>query len=304
MTRARLDPFLEMMAVERGASRNTLAAYRRDLADAAAFAAARQVPLEAADTLLLRAYLAQLSAAGYSARTLARRLSALRQYFGFLYAEAARPDDPSLALDGPRLGRPLPKGMAETAVDRLIQAAAGRPAPDGPRLVLWLELLYGSGLRVSELTQLPLSALGRDARALVVRGKGDKERLVPLTEPAMAAARCYLAVRPGFLAEGQASRFLFPVKGRPGPVGRDRVWQSLKQLAVDAGLDPQAVSPHALRHAFATHLIEGGADLRSVQQLLGHADIATTQIYTHVAAPRLTAVVANHHPLAALKPRG
>jgi integrase/recombinase XerD len=304
VTPKRLDAFLEMMAVERGASRHTLDAYRRDLADAGQFAAARQTALDAADTTLLRGYLAGLSDAGYSARTLARRLSALRQYFGFLYAEAARPDDPTLPLDGPRLGRPLPKNMAEAAVEQLIAVAAARPDPGGPRLGLWLELLYGSGLRVSELAQLPLSALGREARALVVRGKGDKERQVPLTEPATSAARRYLAVRAQYLAEGQASRFLFPVRGRPGPVGRDRVWLELKQAALEAGLDPQAVSPHVLRHAFATHLIEGGADLRSVQQLLGHADIATTQIYTHVATPRLKAVVANHHPLAALKPRG
>jgi integrase/recombinase XerD len=282
-----LDAFLEMLAVERGASPNTLAAYRNDLAHFDAFAGARGRSLDSADTAALRDYLAGLSRADFSPRTAARRLSSLRQYFRFAYAEGWRREDPTLALDSPRLGQPLP----------MIAVAAARPAPHGPRLVAILEILYASGMRISELAELPLGAVARDPTTLIVRGKGSKERLVPLTEAARAALKRYLEIRPQCLAEGQTSRFLFPVPGKPKPLSRVRIGQLLKELASSAGLDPAKVSPHVLRHAFATHLLEGGADLRSVQQMLGHADIATTQIYTHVAVPRLKSLVSNHHPL-------
>ena len=286
-----------MLAVERGASPHTLAAYRNDLEDAAAFVGARGSALDAADTPALRDYLAGLSRAGLAPRTAARRLSALRQYFRFAYAEGWRRDDPTLALDAPRLGRPLPKLLSAEDIAALIAAAAAQPPPHGPRLIAILEILYASGMRISELAALPLGAVARDPATLIVRGKGAKERLVPLTDAARAAIKAYLAVRPRFLAEGQSSRFLFPEPGKPAPVSRVRIGQFLKALAVAAGLDPAKVSPHVLRHAFATHLLEGGADLRSVQQMLGHADIATTQIYTHVAVPRLKALVSSHHPL-------
>ncbi len=276
-----------MLAVERGASPNTLAAYRNDLAHFDAFAGARGRSLDSADTAALRDYLAGLSRADFSPRTAARRLSSLRQYFRFAYAEGWRREDPTLALDSPRLGQPLP----------MIAVAAARPAPHGPRLVAILEILYASGMRISELAELPLGAVARDPTTLIVRGKGSKERLVPLTEAARAALKRYLEIRPQCLAEGQTSRFLFPVPGKPKPLSRVRIGQLLKELASSAGLDPAKVSPHVLRHAFATHLLEGGADLRSVQQMLGHADIATTQIYTHVAVPRLKSLVSNHHPL-------
>ncbi|MBI3517244.1 MAG: tyrosine recombinase XerD [Proteobacteria bacterium] len=294
---AHLDAFIEMLTVERGASPHTRAAYRRDLDDFAAFAATRGQSLDGGDAAVLRAYLASLSRAGFSPRTTARRLSALRQYFRFAYAEGWRPDDPTGALDGPRLGQPLPKVLDATDITAMLVAAAARPAPHGVRLVAIIEILYASGMRVSELVGLPLGAATRDPQTLIIRGKGAKERMVPLTDAARDALKRYLEVRPRFLAEGQTSRFLFPVPGKPAPLSRVRIGQLLKAVAAAAGVDPATVSPHVLRHAFATHLLEGGADLRSVQQMLGHADIATTQIYTHVAVPRLKSLVANHHPL-------
>ena len=292
-----LDAFLDMMVAERGCSPHTRAAYARDLEHFRVFAAAHGADADAADTDLLRRYLADLSRAGFSARTLARRRSALRQFFGFTFAEGWRRDNPSLALDGARVGLTLPKLLSAEEIVAMIAAAARRPGPDGVRLVAIIELLYASGLRISELSQLPLGAVQRDSHAIVVRGKGDKERMVPLTDAAHDALAAYLEVRPRFLAEGQSSRFLFPVRRKPRPLSRVRIGQLLKAVALAAGVDPARVSPHVLRHAFATHLLEGGADLRSVQQMLGHADIATTQIYTHVAVPRLKSLVRDHHPL-------
>ena len=292
-----LDAFLDMMVAERGCSPNTKAAYARDLEHFRAFAAARGADADAADTALLRGYLADLSKAGFSARTLARRRSALRQFFGFTFAEGWRGDNPTLTLDGAKIGLALPKLLSSEEIAAMIAAAAKRPGPDGVRLAAIIELLYASGLRVSELSLLPLGAVQRDGRAIVVRGKGNKERMVPLTDAARDALAAYLEIRPRFLAEGQTSRFVFPVAGKPRPLSRVRIAQLLKAVALDAGVDPARVSPHVLRHAFATHLLEGGADLRSVQQMLGHVDIATTQIYTHVAVPRLKSLVRDHHPL-------
>ena len=289
------DAFIEMLQVERGASAHTLEAYRRDLDDLAAFLGGASI--DGADTEALRGYLTQLSRAGFSPRTAARRLSALRQYFRFAYAEGWRADDPTLTLDGPRLGQPLPKVLASEDIVAMIAAAARDASPHGIRLVAILELLWASGMRVSELAGLPLGAASRDPQSLIVRGKGNKERMVPLTYSARAALKNYLSVRTTFLVEGQTSRWLFPVPKKPKPLSRVRIGQLLKDVAVAAGVDPAKVSPHVLRHAFATHLLEGGADLRSVQQMLGHADIATTQIYTHVAVPRLKSLVSNHHPL-------
>jgi integrase/recombinase XerD len=295
-----------MIAAERGAALNTIEAYRSDLENFAAFTAARGRDVAAAGTEDLRAYLAKLNAAGMAPRTAARRLSALRQFHGFLFGEGLRPDDPTAIIDSPRQGRPLPKVLSEAEVDRLLAAARSRPGVEGLRLNALLELLYATGLRVSELVALPASAAARDARVLIVRGKGGKERMVPLSGPARAALARYRAARSrGRLREGRParapareSRWLFPSRGRSGHLTRQRVGQLLKGLAIEAGIDPAKVSPHVLRHAFASHLLAHGADLRSVQKMLGHADISTTQIYTHVLSERLKALVRDHHPLA------
>ncbi len=292
-----VESFLEMMAAERGAARNTLDSYRRDLADLAAFLAARGADIAAADSAALRAYLKRLADAGFAAGTAARRLSSLRQFYRFLVAEGLRADDPAAVLDAPRRRRPLPKILAEGDVDRLLAAARARDDPEGRRLSALLEILYAAGLRVSELVRLPWPLLRHEERFLVVRGKGDRERLVPLGEPARAALAAYLEVRPHFLGRRKASRWLFPSRGAEGHLTRQRFGQLLKEQAALAGLPAAKVSPHVLRHAFATHLLADGADLRAVQQMLGHADITTTQIYTHVLEDRLKATV-RRHPLA------
>lgn len=296
------ETFLEMMAAERGAADNTVNSYQRDLVDFAAFAARRRVRPEDATADVLRAYLKRLADAGMAETTSARRLSALRQFFRFLYREGLRRDDPTATLDGPRLRRPLPKYLSEAEVESLLAAARERPGAEGARLVALLEILYATGLRVSELVGLPLSALPREGRMLIVRGKGGKERMVPLSEPAEEATAAYRAERARFLPKGRASRaaegWLFPSRGRGGHLTRARFQQLLKELAVAAGIAPKRVSPHVLRHSFASHLLAHGADLRSLQQMLGHADIATTQIYTHVLEERLKALVADKHPLA------
>jgi len=294
-----IDAFLEMMVAERGAAANTVAAYRRDLADYAAFLARRGGDPLAADVADLRAYLGRLEEAGLAAGTAARRLSALRQFHRFLCAEGLRADDPSAALDSPRQGRRLPKILSEAEVDGLLAAARARPGAGGARLVALLEILYATGLRVSELVGLPMDALSRDARFLVVAGKGGKERLVPLGEPAMAALADWLSHRRAALKGAAASPWLFPSRAAGGHLTRQRLAQLLKELAVEAGLPPARVSPHVLRHAFATHLLAHGADLRAIQQMLGHADVSTTQIYTHVVDSRLARLVESAHPLAA-----
>ncbi len=295
-----VEAFLEMLAAERGAAKLTIAAYRNDLDDFAAFLAAAGKPVEAADAAALRRYLGRLVGAGMAPRTTARRLSALRQFHKFLFAEGVRSDDPTGQLDSPRLGRPLPKLLGEAEIEALIAAARQMAGPEGKRLVCFVELLYATGLRVSELVALPLGRL-RDERFLLVTGKGGKERLVPLGASARQALADYAAVRGEFLAEGATSRFLFPSRGAEGHLTRRRCGQLLKALALAAGLDPARVSPHVLRHAFASHLLDHGADLRTVQQMLGHADIATTQIYTHVQGERLRTLVETHHPLARRK---
>lgn len=291
-----VEAFLEMLAAERGAARNTLDAYGRDLRGFLAYASRRGRDALSADADDLRAWLGVQAGAGMSARTTARRLSALRQFFHFLYAEAMRGDDPSLAIDAPKQGRPLPKYLSEEQVDRLLAAAAALPGPRGVRTTALLEILYATGLRVSELVGLPLSAIGRDAQVLSVRGKGGKGRMVPLTEPATDALAAWLAIRTGFIAAGNP--WLFPSRAAEGHLTRVRFGQILKELAIDAAIAPALVSPHVLRHSFASHLLAHGADLRSLQQMLGHSDIGTTQIYTHVLAERLKALVQAAHPLA------
>jgi integrase/recombinase XerD len=290
-----------MLAAERGAAPLTLAAYHNDLSDLADFLAGRGSALEIADAAALHNYLAGASTARLAPRTLARRISAMRQFYKFLLLEGVRQDDPTTDLDTPRLGRPLPKILSETEVDRLIAAASAWPGDEGVRLRCVLELLYATGMRISELVTLPLAAVRRDPQFLVISGKGGKERLVPLSEPSRVALDAYLGCRERFLPDSRHSRWLFPSRGRAGHLTRQRCGQLLKELAITAGLAPERLSPHVLRHAFASHLLDHGADLRSVQQMLGHADITTTQIYTHVLSDRLRNLVETAHPLARRK---
>jgi integrase/recombinase XerD len=297
------ESFVEMLRAERGASRNTELAYSADLKDLETFLSRRKQSSSTADATALRAYLKSLDYVGMTPRTVARRLSVMRQFFRFLLAERIREDDPASTLDSPRLGRPLPKVLSREEVDRLIEAARAKDEADGGRMATLLEILYAAGLRVSELVALPLSAVERDPSMLTVRGKGDKERLVPLSDPARVAIAAWLRMRAAALGEGETSRFLFPSRGRSGHLTRQRFAQLLKEAALGAGIDPARVSPHVLRHAFASHLLEGGADLRSVQMMLGHADIATTQIYTHVLDEKLRSLVQDKHPLARRKRR-
>ena len=288
-----------MLAAERGAAENTLQSYTRDLEQFAGWLASRGAPApEAAGEDDLRGYLQSLPRAQVAPATAARRLSCLRQFYRFLYAENIRADDPTAKLDSPRKARSLPKILSEEEVERLLAAAHENDDAESLRRAALLETLYASGLRVSELVGLPLAALREDTDMILVRGKGDKERLVPLGDAARGALAAYLSVRGAFLAEGEQSKWLFPSRADSGHLTRQRFGQILKEIAVAAGVPPSKVSPHVLRHAFASHLLAHGADLRSVQQMLGHADVSTTQIYTHVLEERLRALVQQHHPLA------
>lgn len=290
-----IEAFLEMMAVERDASPHTLSAYARDLTDAETSTGG----LMQADAEAVEAWFADLSRRGLSAATAARRRSAARQFYRFALAEGWRTDDPSRRLDAPKQGRSLPKVLSREEIDRLLEASGRRDAAAGLRLVALVELAYASGLRVSELLALKVEAVRRDPAYLIVRGKGGKERLAPLNAAARTAIKAWLTARDEKRKpEAPDSPWLFPSSGKSGHLTPRRFAQLLDEAAVVAGIDPARVSPHVLRHAFATHLLEGGADLRVVQTLLGHADIATTQIYTHVATDRLAQVVQQNHPLA------
>ena len=295
--------YLDMLAAERGAGDNTLDAYGRDLADFTAYLAGSRRSVATATTEDLRAYLGALGKRRLRPATVARRLSAIRQLFRFLYAEGQRRDDPAAVLEGPKRVRALPKTLTLAEVDRLLRvASSGDPAAPLPvrlrvaRLACLVELLYATGLRVSELVSLPASAARRDARVIVVRGKGGKERLVPLNEAAKRTMAEYLAL--AAQAGSGGSKWLFPSSGDSGHLTRQHFARELKALAAAAGLRAAQVSPHVLRHAFASHLLHNGADLRVVQTLLGHADISTTQIYTHVLDERLKSLVRDLHPLA------
>jgi integrase/recombinase XerD len=340
-----IELFLDMLAAERGAGANTLSAYGRDLADFSAHLGARSRLVATATTDDVRGYLGQLNKRGFAAASVARRLSAIRQLYRFLYAEGHRQDDPSAILEGPKRGRTVPMVLSIAEVDRLLAASrragqgADLSAPEAlraARLTCLIEVLYATGLRVSELVTLPASAAERQARMLIVRGKGNKERMVPLNEAAKQAMRDYLALLEGAspqaarpqaarpqaarpqaaspqaaspqAAKPQAARppaaakarskWLFPSFGESGHLTRQHFARDLKELAAAAGLRAEQVSPHVLRHAFASHLLHNGADLRLVQTLLGHADISTTQIYTHVLEERLKSLVRDLHPLA------
>ncbi|MBM3558254.1 MAG: site-specific tyrosine recombinase XerD, partial [Alphaproteobacteria bacterium] len=270
-----------MLSAERGAAANTIAAYRRDLVDFEGFIGGRGRGARNCAVEDLRDYVGAMSKAGMAATTVARRLSALRQYFKFLYADGRRGDDPSATLDNPRKGRPLPKVLSETSVSEILAAAADGQEPDDLRLRALLELLYATGMRVSELVGLPLSAVLGDKPVLRIRGKGNKERIVPLGGAARRAVEAYLALR-GAHVGPRNGKWLFPSHGRSGHLTRQHFARELKRVAERAGHDSRRVSPHVLRHAFASHLLHHGADLRSLQQMLGHADISTTQIYTHL----------------------
>ena len=295
--------YLDTLAAERGSGANTLAAYGRDLADFSRFLRGIGRAVATASTEELRAYLAELSRRGMRAATVARRLSAIRQLYRFLYAEGRRSDDPAAVLEGPKRERALPKTLTLSEVDALLRAAGSVDANAAPaarlraaRLSCLLEILYATGLRVSELVALPMAAARKDARVIVVRGKGNKERLVPLNEAAKRAMVAYL----NLLAQSgrdARSKWLFPSFGESGHLSRQHFARELKSLAGAAGLRPVQLSPHVLRHAFASHLLHNGADLRVVQTLLGHADISTTQIYTHVLEERLKSLVRDLHPL-------
>ena len=299
-----IELFLDMLAAERGAGANTLSAYRHDLTDLSEFLSTAGSSIAKAATDDLRAYLGALAKRGFKASSVARRLSALRQLYRFLYAEGRRGDDPAAVLEGPKRGLMLPKILSIAAVDRLLkQGHADAADPKRPpserlraaRLACLLEVLYATGLRVSELVTLPASSARKDARMLVVRGKGGKERLVPLNDAAKRAMADYLAL---LKSQGRPeTKWLFPSFGESGHLTRQHFARDLKVLAGAAGLKPAQVSPHVLRHAFASHLLHNGADLRVVQTLLGHADISTTQIYTHVLEERLKSLVRDLHPL-------
>jgi integrase/recombinase XerD len=301
-----VELFLDMLAAERGAGENTLAAYRNDLDDLSAHLRAAKRTIAGARTDDLRKFIAGLHERGFKASSLARRLSAMRQLYRFLYAEGRRTDDPAAVLEGPKRTRALPKVLSIADVDGLLtQARANSENTNQPpaqrlraaRLLCLLEVVYATGLRVSELVALPASAARRDQRMLVVRGKGGKERLVPLNSQAKRAMAEYLELRAD--ADGDArSKWLFPSFGEQGHLTRQHFARELKSLGQACGIQPERLSPHVLRHAFASHLLHNGADLRVVQTLLGHADISTTQIYTHVLEERLKTLVRDLHPLA------
>lgn len=304
LSRAHIEAFLEMMSAERGAAGNTLSSYERDLEDLQSFLAAGNASALTAQSANLSAYLAHLGAQGFAASSQARKLSAMRQFYKFLYAEGLRGDDPTAILDAPKKGRSLPKIMSEDDVTRLLDLAAKDAAEPGPdqlarlRMLALLELLYATGMRVSELVSLPVKVLDQEGRFLIIRGKGNKERLVPLSRSAIAALGPYGQARQASLAKTGDSPWLFPSAGKEGYLPRQVFARDLKGLAARAGLRTAAISPHVMRHAFASHLLQNGADLRVVQELLGHSDISTTQIYTHVLEERLRELVQTHHPLA------
>lgn len=302
---AQLELFLDMMAAERGASAHTLAAYRRDLQNLAEFSTSRGIDWADIDGEVLEAYMGDLNKRGMAASTAARHMSSLKRFYKFLQAEGLRADNPADKLRRPKAQRPLPKLLSMDETERLIAAAYALPhgsakqAHDRLRAICLVEVLYAGGLRVSELVSLPRRAAAGDARVLMVRGKGGRERMVPLSPPALEALANWRAIL-DVEAENKGAVFLFPARGKSGHISRQRFAQILQQLAIQAGLSPSRVSPHVVRHAFATHLVENGADLRAVQQMLGHADISTTQIYTHVLEERKKTLLAESHPLAAL----
>lgn len=292
-----IESFLSVIVAERGASPRTVQAYEHDLKDLTAFLKTRGKNLDTAQSVDLEQYMHAVVADGLSPKTQARRASAMREFYRFMYTEGYREDNPTDVLDSPKTGKPLPKYLSEKEVADLLDAARDK----NERLYTLLEVIYASGMRVSELVSLPLNAVLDDNHAIMVTGKGRKQRLVPLNEPAQRAIAHWLVMRESFLKRGQKSKWLFPTIARQGYLTRDGFFKELKKLALCVGIDPAHVSPHVFRHSFASHLIAHDADLRSVQKLLGHADIATTEIYTHILPDRVKKLVKSKHPLAHLK---
>ncbi|MDO5631477.1 MAG: site-specific tyrosine recombinase XerD [Paracoccus sp. (in: a-proteobacteria)] len=303
-----ISAFLDAMAAERGAARNTLEGYGRDLIDFAAHLAARGGDLTSATRDQIEDYLAACDALGLARSTRARRLSSIRQFCAFALSEGWRADDPAIRIAGPGRAARLPRSLTMAEVESLIAAAprAGRDPAEQARNACLIELLYATGMRVSELVGLPVAATRGDPQVLLIRGKGSKDRMVPLSRPARDALTHWLALRDtapentplGRLVAGRGARWLFPAPSAAGHMPRQVFGRLLDQMAVLAGIAPARVTPHVIRHAFATHLLEGGADLRAIQTLLGHADLGTTEIYTHVLADRMRRLVLDHHPLA------
>jgi integrase/recombinase XerD len=304
MLHPEVDAFLEMLVAERGAARNTIDAYRRDLNHFVLFL--KENPTADVSLFMVTAkqvneYLIHLSQEGRKSATLSRRLSSLRQFYQFLVSENWATSNPTATIDAPRQERSLPKILSEEEIIRLLKIAQSQTDPEGYRLYAMLETLYASGLRVSELISLPFTSVHPNKAFLLIKGKGGKERLVPLSEPSLSALKTYLTVRPSFLARSglKGQKWLFPSNSKEGHLTRQRFGQLLKELAIASNLDPDKLSPHVVRHAFATHLLTHGADLLAIQKLLGHADLSTTQIYTHVVTDHLKDLVNDHHPLAA-----
>jgi integrase/recombinase XerD len=303
LSAAHAEAFYEMMSAERGASKNTLAAYQKDIEELTAFLKTRNVTLDSASSGDLQAFLAHMAREGYKASSQARRLSAIRQFYKFLYAENIRVDDPSGILDAPKKGRALPKTLTENDIDRMIALAEDEAQKEGPgrlerlRLLALIELCYATGMRVSELVSLPARVLTEEGRFLIIRGKGAKERLVPLTPSAIRAIAAYGEELKRVMGDREPA-FLFPADSSTGYLPRQIFARDLKALGARAGIAADSLSPHVIRHAFASHLLAHGADLRVVQELLGHSDISTTQIYTHVLDEKLRELVETHHPLA------
>ncbi len=295
-----IEAFLEMMAAERGASLRTVEAYRRDLEDVDAFLKARAKELHKVKRADLEAYMHTVVQNHLSAKTQSRRLSAIREFYRFLYSEDIIKKNPADYLLSPKVGKSLPKYLSESEIGRLLDVAAHK----NRRMKTLLEVLYASGMRVSELVSLPVSSVLKDANSITVIGKGNKERIVPLNEIARQALDQWLMLRELLLKKGRTNKWLFPSRSSSGHLTRDGFFKALKEIAVEAGISPERVSPHVFRHSFASHLIAHDADLRSVQKMLGHADIATTEIYTHVLEDRLKKTLEKSHPLAYNPPKG
>ena len=293
-----VEQFIEMLIAERGASANTSAAYFNDITNFEAFQNKAGQNLAGATTDHVRSYLRHRTEIGANSRTISRNLSVLRQFFKFLQSENIRSDNPALNVDGPKAARSLPKLISENDVEALLAKAQDSQTAEGIRLNCLLEIAYATGLRVTELVSLPNESFRYESETLLIYGKGGKERLVPLTPSAIKAIVAYEEIREHFLKEYETSKFFFPSRSKQGYLTRRRLGQLLKELARKAGLDPAIISPHVLRHAFASHLLNRGADLRSLQKMLGHSDISTTQIYTHVQKDRLHNVISSHHPMA------
>ncbi len=298
MDNSYIDRFLEMISVERGSAKNTLESYGRDLQQCALFLKTKNIELQKAEASHLRDYMMFLHDQGMKSSSIGRHLSALKQFYLFLVSDQIRVDNPTSVIERPKPSLTLPKILSETEVKTLLETAHLDDSAEGKRLLALLEILYATGLRVSELIGLHYDSISSDGEVLIVRGKGDKERMVPLSSYALKALNAYLKERPSFLSDGRTvSKWLFPSYGKTGKLTRQRFGQLLKDLALRSNLDPNKISPHVVRHAFATHLLNHGADLISLQNMLGHADISTTQIYTHVMKEKLEEAVMKRHPL-------